>query len=63
MSTHLYVSPCKLVRALRESLQGIGSDLLICNGNAEDVLAGQLYGSCWELVWRAMEDPILEAAA
>lgn len=63
MGNHLLASPCKQVRALREALQGIGSDLLICNGKAEDVLAGQQYRCCSTLVWRAMEDPMLKAAA
>lgn len=50
MGNRLYVSPCKQVRALRESLQGIGSDLLICNGKAEDVLAGQQHRRCLKSV-------------
>lgn len=29
------------VRALREALHGIGSDLLICNAKPEDVIAGR----------------------
>ena len=49
MGKHLLAFPCKQVRALREALQGIGSDLLICNGKAEDVLAGQ-HECCCELV-------------
>ena len=49
MGKHLLAFPCEQVRALREALQGIGSDLLICNGKAEDVLAGQ-HECCCELV-------------